>query len=149
LLGADGRVIEAGLDTAPFLIYDGPGADAKLAGFMYLSNRVPAQGEPEGFVGPNDIWHTHVNICVGYANGTFQAPYGVDTSVTKEQCARYPGAMLVPDTPYMIHVWNVPGYESPEGLFADVSSALKCPDGTYYQISMDELGYKPSSCLSA
>jgi hypothetical protein len=149
VLGADGKVTEAGLDTAPFLIYDGPGADAELAGFMYLSSRMPSQGQPDGFVGPNDVWHTHQNICVGYHDGKAQAPYGVDSSVTKEQCDRYPGSVLIPDTPYMIHVWSVPGHESPEGIFSDVTSALTCPDGTYYQISMDDLGYRPSTCLSA
>ncbi len=47
---------------SPVLIFDGPGAEAPLAGFMYLS--IGTQTPPEGFAGPNDHWHYHENVCL-------------------------------------------------------------------------------------
>ena len=37
-------------------------------------------------------------------------------------------------TQYLLHTWVVPGWESPEGVYAHLSSAVTCDDGTYKTI---------------
>ena len=38
----------------------------------------------------------------------------------------------VASTQYLLHVWTVPGYTNPLGVFAHANPALTCGDGTYY-----------------
>jgi hypothetical protein len=38
----------------------------------------------------------------------------------------------VATTQYLLHVWTVPGYSNPLGVFAHANPALTCGDGTYY-----------------
>jgi hypothetical protein len=41
----------------------------------------------------------------------------------------------------------VPGYESPEGVFAHLSSAITCDDGTYEQVAdLTDLGGATTTC---
>jgi hypothetical protein len=32
----------------------------------------------------------------------------------------------------------VPGWESQQGLFGEVNPALACPDGTYYELPLEQ-----------
>ena len=141
---ADG-VIDGNDIEGPLLIFDGIDPDSPLAGFMYLA--LGANGQPEGFIGPNDHWHYHTNTCIVMKDGNIEAPLGADTDVTQAQCAKY-GGRLIENTGYMVHVWTVPGYESPRGVFSNINPKLKCPDGTYYMKTIDELGFSPTLCKS-
>jgi hypothetical protein len=127
------------------LVFDGVGPDAPLAGFMYLS--YGTEGEPAGFAGPNDHWHYHESVCIVVrADGTIDTPFGADLpGVTEEMCADEGGAFM-PVTVYMVHVWNVPGYESPDGMFTELNPRITCPDGSYYRIPLEDLGTKDSVC---
>ncbi len=129
----------------PMLIYDGSNPDSKLAGFMYIAFGV--EGVPEGFAGKNDSWHSHSNVClVVRPDGSTDAPLGADRSdVSKDLCDKY-GGFLIDNTGYMLHVWTVPGYESSLGVFHEASSALPCPDGTFYSRSDDEIGDSLTTC---
>ncbi len=129
-----------------YLIYDGVAPDSPLAGFMYLAYR---QAEPEGFAGPNDHWHYHTNVCLTVSPaGVIDTPLGADSeNTTKALCDTY-GGHLIDNTGYMIHVWTVPGYESSQGVFSDINPAITCPDGTYHEIPLDQIGYKTTTCLS-
>jgi hypothetical protein len=142
-LGGDGRFDTRAELESPFLIYDGIEPDAPIAGFMYIAYGV--QGEPEGFAGPNDHWHFHTNTCVTFNDGKIQAPLGADRSATQEQCDQY-GGRLIENTGYMVHVWSVPGYENPDGTFAELTPNIECPDGTYYTIPLDDIGYVRTVC---
>ena len=136
-------VMDADGILKPALIYDGLEPDSPLAGFMYY---VMGDKEPEGFVGPNDHWHYHTNTCIVMKDGNIEAPLGADIeSVTEQQCAKY-GGTLLEVTGYMVHVWTVPGYESTRGTFSEINPAITCPDGTYYRIPLDEIGYKTTTC---
>jgi hypothetical protein len=141
---ADG-VIDGNDIEGPLLIFDGIEPDAPLAGFMYLA--LGAKGEPEGFIGPNDHWHYHTNTCLVMKDGNIEAPLGADADVTEAQCARY-GGDLIRNTGYMVHVWTVPGYESPRGVFSNINPKITCPDGTYNMMTIDELGFSPTLCKS-
>lgn len=129
----------------PMLIFDGTAPDSKLAGFMYIAFGVP--GVPEGFAGPNDIWHSHKNICIVVnPDGSTDTPLGADKdNVPKDLCDKY-GGFLLENSGYMLHVWTVPGYESSKGVFNEVNPALACPDGTYYTKPIEDLGTSLTLC---
>ncbi len=131
----------------PMLIFDGLEPSAPLAGFMFLANGV--QAEPQGFAGPNDHWHYHEHVCIkSNAAGEIETPFGADLAgVTEQMCTDIGGSWLNYTT-YMVHVWNVPGYESPDGMFTELNPAITCPDGTYHRIPSDQLAGKSSTCLN-
>src|SRR5262245_34504231 len=142
---ADGRMDPADLAT-PLLIFDGVTPDAPLAGFMYLA--YGTKGEPAGFAGPNDHWHYHEKICiVARPGGGIDTPFGADAEgVTAPMCTKVGGTFL-PFSGYMVHVWNVPGYESPDGMFTELNPKITCPDGTYHTIRTQDIGTRASTCL--
>jgi hypothetical protein len=141
----DGAMDEADLDK-PQLIYAGLEQDAPLAGFMYLSFRDEA---PQGFAGPLDSWHFHTDVCMVNTPKGLDTPFGADAEgITEEMCAAK-GGTLMDFTGYMVHVWTVPGYESPLGTFSDLNPKLTCPDGTYHRIPVTKIGSKATTCLDA
>ena len=130
----------------PTLIYDGIEPDSKLAGFMYLIYSTDTQHAPDGFAGPNDHWHFHTNVCiVPRPGGGVDSPLGADTTATKDLCDKYKG-FLIANTGYMLHVWTVPGYESPQGVFSNVNAKITCPNGTYYIVPPEEIGRRSNTC---
>jgi hypothetical protein len=146
-LNADGNMDPEDL-RAPMLVFDGLGPDAPLAGFMYLA--YGRDTPPEGFAGPNDVWHYHEHVCIKMgSDGTIDTPFGADLEgVTAEMCTDVGGVWMA-TTGYMVHVWNVPGYESPDGMFTELNRRITCPDGTYRRIPIEELGTKDTVCRSA
>jgi hypothetical protein len=127
-------------------IYDGVEPGSRIAGLFYMAN---GEEPPEGFAGANDVWHKHTNVCIVFGEDGVDAPLGADREVTEAQCTAV-GGTLIQQTGWLLHVWPVPGYESPEGVFSHLSSAVTCPDGTYYTIDLDqEIGTRPSVCRDA
>jgi hypothetical protein len=147
-LNGDGVVDDNDIQQPLALMYDGVQPDSHVAGLFYGAFTKDA---PEGFAGPNDIWHKHKNICtVARPGGGTDTPLGADRdSVTKEQCDAV-GGQLLTTTPWLLHVWVVPGYESPEGVFAHLSSGITCTDGTYHTIGLEsQIGNVSDICLDA
>ena len=125
------------------LIYDGIDDDAPLAGFMYMAYQ---EEPPEGFVGELDLWHSHSAVCIVSTPDGIETPFGADLDgITQEMCEAE-GGSLIDFTGYMVHVWTVPGYESPEGVFSDLNPRLTCPDGTYYKIETRDIGSADTTC---
>ena len=127
------------------LIYDGTHPNSRIAGLMYLGagTRIPT----EGFAGPDDVWHYHTDVCSVYKpDGSTDTPFGADTTVTKATCDSVHG-LLMARTPYMLHAWVVPGYDSPEGIFSHDNAAITCTDGTYHTIALDNLGSRSTVCV--
>jgi hypothetical protein len=129
----------------PILIFNGNGPEAPLVGFMYMQISGGGGTEPEGFAGPNDHWHYHTNLCVVPTPDAINLPFGADQDVTREQCEAL-GGRLLPVTGYMLHVWNVPGWENPDGVFAELHPKITCRDGTYYIIPLDKVGTNSTVC---
>jgi len=138
----DGVMDDADLEHPLALIYEGTAPDDRLAGFMYYSLNAT---EPEGFAGPNDHWHYHPNLCVAPGKDGIDLPFGADQEVTPQQCEAHNGRLL-PVTGYMLHVWNVPGWENPDGTFAELHPKITCRDGTYYTIPLDKVGTNSTVC---
>jgi hypothetical protein len=146
-LNFDGVIDDEDARTPMVIIYDGTDPDSAVAGFMFYSM---SKTEPEGFAGPNDVWHYHENVCLRRApDGTIDAPLGPDNAATDAQCAAVGGSMLKM-TQWMLHVWSVPGYDDVDGgVFAEVNPELDCPDNTYYQLPFEEWVNSPlTTCRS-
>jgi hypothetical protein len=79
-----------------------------------LSYGMLGEEPPEGFVGPNDEWHVHPSLCI---IGTMVV--GPD-STPADMCASVGGrkGMGFDHPMWMGHLWQVPGWESPWGLFS-------------------------------
>jgi hypothetical protein len=134
-LNADGVVDDEDLHHPLSIIYDGNNPDSEVAGFMYYSLSAT---EPVGFVGTNDTWHTHSNVCVKFGPDGVDSPLGADLPITKEQCEAV-GAILMDTTQWMVHVWTVPGYDNTKGgVFSEENPSLACSDGTYLMLPSDQ-----------
>ena len=119
------------------IIYAGNAPDSPIAGFMYISIAMrPGSKEPEGFAGPNDHWHFHTGICLANGSGGVMEALGFDGSITAESC-KAKGGNWMAVTQYLLHVWTVPGYTDPLGVFAHTNPVLTCGDGTYYTDAHD------------
>jgi hypothetical protein len=144
-LNADGAMDATDALHPLAIMYDGTSPDSRVAGFMYYS---VSADEPQGFAGPNDVWHYHENICLKYGpNGEIDSPFGPDNSATTAQCEAA-GGSIMPMTQWMVHVWSAPSYDNVDGgVFAEVNPRLACGDGTYYQLPIDEWAAHPlNSC---
>ena len=124
-------------------IYDGTKPTSHISGLFYMT----ASTNPQGFAGPNDVWHVHHDICIKpEPNGVVDSPLGADHDATKAQCDAVGGSLLK-QTEYLLHTWVVPGYESPEGVFSHLSSAITCADGTYNTIAdVTKVGSRTTIC---
>jgi hypothetical protein len=146
VLNSDGDMDAEDLQ-APMLVFDGTGPDAQLAGFMYLA--YGTETEPTGFAGPNDHWHFHEKVCIVQGEGgVIDTPFGADLEGVTEQMCTEAGGSWIASTGYMVHAWNVPGYESPDGMFTELNPRITCPDGTYHRIPIEDLGTKDTVCLN-
>jgi hypothetical protein len=144
----DGVVHDVDLRNPFMLIFNGTSPSSRITGFMYYST---SPVEPAGFVGRNDTWHYHEDICFKFANGAIDVPYGLDHSATAKQCAAA-GGHILPKTGYMLHVWSVPGFTMTNnygGVFGEANPKLSCADGTYYMLPVDEWAQHPLNVCKA
>ncbi len=101
------------------LLYDGTTPDAKIVGLSYLVFH--KGGAPEGFAGPNDVWHQHTfngGLCINGAGVVVGAE-----NTTPEQCTARGGHKVPLKDIWMVHDWVVPGFECSWGVFAG-----ECPE---------------------
>lgn len=95
------------------LLYTGTTPDAKMVGLSYavLSGAAP----PEGFAGPNDLWHQH-NL-----NGGLCIRGGVVVgaeSTSAADCTARGGAKVELGSLWMMHAWVADGWPSSWGIFS-------------------------------
>ncbi|MCU1350825.1 MAG: putative blue copper protein [Acidimicrobiales bacterium] len=124
-------------------IYDGTKPTSPVAGLFYNAT----VAKPAGFVGPNDVWHQHTNICITQGKGGIDAPLGADHDATKAQCDAV-GGNLIRATGPLLHVWVVPGYEDSQGVYSHLNPAITCDDGTYRIVDITKIGTRLSACRS-
>lgn len=101
------------------LLYDGTTPDAKIVGLSYLV--VHPGGAPEGFAGPNDVWHQHNSnggLCLN-ATGVVVG----NEKTTPAECEQRGGHKVGLDGIWMVHDWVAPGWECSWGVFAG-----ECPE---------------------
>jgi hypothetical protein len=86
-----------------FIMFDGNGRDAELTGFAWWVQS--DDGPPEGFLGDNDWWHQHPNVCLS-PQGTWWGQGG-----TREACEDRGGTFLPNDDMWMVHAWVLPDWQ--------------------------------------
>jgi hypothetical protein len=102
------------------LLYDGTNPDSKIVGLSYfVSSRA---GEPAGFAGPNDHWHQHIGLCI---RGHLVVG---GEKLTADQCLARGGKKIALADMWMVHVWAVPGWDSPQGVFSPEHQDLLTTD---------------------
>jgi hypothetical protein len=107
-------------------IYASAAGNAPVVGVMYEAFGATP---PSGFVGPNDHWHRHSNVCVQFTAGKIAVPFAADQDVTPQECADVHGQFMQ-KTVWMVHAWVVPGWESPQGVFSHDNLHVYCPGNT-------------------
>lgn len=107
-------------------IYASTAPNAPVVGVMYESFGATA---PSGFIGPNDHWHRHSDVCVQFTGGKIAVPFAADQDVTPQECADVHGQFMQ-KTVWMVHAWVVPGWESPQGVFSHDNLHVYCPGNT-------------------
>jgi hypothetical protein len=123
--GGGGGLGTFDVDSPIIYLFSGNDPSSPVVGLMYYL----FGDEPEGFAGPNDHWHQHTGLCLGYSADAIELPLPIDQDVTREQCDEVNGSFM-DTTGWMIHVWSAPGWEAPEGVFAHDNSLLVCTDDT-------------------
>jgi hypothetical protein len=93
------------------LLFDGTDPDSHLVGLSYLAFTDP-ENPPAGFAGDNDPWHIHRQLCLG-GGGVVG-----DENTTPEQCEARGGRLVPLNNLWMMHMWNVAGWDSRWGLFS-------------------------------
>ena len=95
------------------LLYDGTNPDSRIVGLSYA--QLSGKKAPEGFAGPNDLWHQH-NL-----NGGLCIKAGVVVgaeSVSEEECKARGGAKVALGDLWMNHVWVADAWPSAWGIFS-------------------------------
>src|SRR4051794_34549 len=147
LQSSDGSLTDDGLLHPGTLLFDGTGPDSKLSGLMYSVNTAI---EPVGFVGTNDVWHDHEGLCIiqSAAGITTALSDETDMAVKERKCPTV-GGRYIKQSGWMMHVWTAPGYDNPQGVFAEENPLLACSDGTYYiSTAADRESHPDNSCRS-
>ena len=101
------------------LLYDGTAPTARIVGLSYLVWH--PGGAPQGFIGPNDVWHQHTfngGLCIGNDGVVIGAE-----ATSPAKCAAMGGRKVPLTDVWMLHDWVVPGFECSWGVFA-----AECPE---------------------
>jgi hypothetical protein len=94
------------------------GEQGQLVGVNYIV--YSGASPPEGFPGDLDGWHEHPVLCRSTSSGLIIAA----EETTAAQCAAMGGVQFSFAGYYLLHVWCIPGWESPEGIFSHENSRI-------------------------
>lgn len=106
-------------------LYNGNDPEAKVVGMMFV--QLGGDSPPDGFAGPLDTWNRVGAQCLSPTEMDRLFPNKAD--VTKEECEGA-GGNYVDLTAWIQHVWVVPGWEAPGGVFAQLNTDIVCADGS-------------------
>ena len=132
----DGSLSDEEITHPSTITYDGTAPDSTIVGFMYNSNTFGADSAPAGFAGPNDQWHSHSGICINFRDDGEMDVLGADDGVDDQEECEARGAQFMGEIQTsLLHVWTVPAYTNPLGVFAHANPLLPCADGSYVTTS--------------
>jgi hypothetical protein len=115
-------IVDGTFDPAhpEMLLYDGTNPASKIVGLSYFVSSTA--GAPAGFAGPNDHWHQHIGLCI---KGHLVVG---GEKLTEAQCLARGGKKIALKDMWMVHVWAVPGWDSPQGVFSPEHQDLLTTD---------------------
>jgi hypothetical protein len=112
-------LLRDGFDPAApeMLLYNGNEPTSELVGVSY---GYIGDEPPEGFVGDNDSWHVHPSLCIlgSLVVGPDHTPDDLCESIGGRKGMGFGAPMQ------MAHLWQVPGWESPWGLFSSENPSI-------------------------
>lgn len=120
---APGAVLD--IERPQSLLYDGVEPTSRVLGLMYV--QLGGDEAPDGFAGPLDRWNAFPGQCL--APDTVDPLFPTKDSVTEAECDAGGGRFL-DITAWIQHVWVVPGWEAPGGVFAPYNADIVCADGS-------------------
>lgn len=89
--------------------------DAEILAYVYWVE-TESPSPPEGFTGGADVWHHHDEaFCIDQVGTIHQSSHEGCLS-SEQRYVRHRG--------WMLHVWAVPGFENPAGVFSPTSPCL-------------------------
>jgi hypothetical protein len=94
------------------------GKDGQLVGLNYIVFN--AGGPPEGLPGDDDQWHEHPSLCMSKSTGLVIG----GENLSAAECDAIGGFVIDFQNFWLLHVWTIPGYESPEGVFSHANSTV-------------------------
>ena len=94
------------------------GEQGQLVGVNYIV--YSGASPPAGFPGDLDGWHEHPVLCRSTSSGLIIAA----EETTAAECAAMGGVQFSFAGYYLLHVWCIPGWESPEGIFSHENSRV-------------------------
>ncbi len=106
-------------------LYAGTEPASPVVGLMYV--QLGGDAAPDGFSGPLDTWEAFVGQCLDPDELDPLFPTAAD--VSEEKCSEA-GGRYIDVTAWIQHVWVVPGWEAPGGVFAPYNDDIVCADGT-------------------
>ena len=106
------------------LLYDGTDPGSKVVGMMYV--QLGGKAAPDGFAGPLDRWNPFPGQCL--KQGSTDPVFPTKDSVTRAECSKAHGT-FIDVTAWIQHVWVVPGWEAPGGVFAPYNDDIVCKGG--------------------
>src|SRR4051794_13035259 len=74
----DGVMTDEAIAQPLAWMYDGTHPDSHVIGLFYGSMKK----DPEGFAGPNDVWHVHHDVCIRPSATGIDSPLGADHDAT-------------------------------------------------------------------
>jgi hypothetical protein len=101
------------------LLYAGTAPDSRIVGLSYLVCH--PGGAPDGFAGPNDVWHQHTfngGLCITSGGLVIEVE-----STTPAECTAAGGRKVPLTDVWMLRDWVVPVFECSWGVFAS-----ECPE---------------------
>lgn len=111
------RPFEPGQPSMLLFDHSQPGQSPTLVGLSYWSQ---SESAPDGFAGPNDVWHAHQGLC--FVNGWLM-------SESHESRASCSDTWIDGTDLWMLHAWTVTAEPNPWGPFAAINPNL-CPPAT-------------------
>ncbi len=94
------------------------GSDGQVVGVNYIVRNIG--GPPEGLPGDFDVWHEHPSLCISTTTSLVIGGENLST----EECAAIGGFVINFSNFWLLHVWIIPGWESPEGIFSHANSLI-------------------------
>lgn len=105
------------IDEPDMLLYRSTAPDAPVIAVSYHVVTTSAT-PPHGFISDNDHWHRHQGIC-------WSADHKVEAvGISDQECTARGGSRLGRSDGWMLHVWIVPGWKNPDGVYASLNKKL-------------------------
>jgi hypothetical protein len=108
-------------------LYASHGDQAPVVGVAYYEF---AEQGPRGFAGPDDHWRLLTGLCSVPVPGGGSRIVSIDADMSSAACTAIDGS-YANSVQWTLHAWLAPGWENPEGVFAESNPRVPCAIEAY------------------